>query len=123
MSHQDWNTISITNPEKQKQKLEKNIIEKKGDTSNNDFLKKIENDNETLNHIKIPSALVKEIIAARVAKKLSQKDLANKLSMGVNIYTELENGKAIYSSITKQYIQKIEKVLNIKFINKIVKNN
>ena len=88
MSHQDWNTISIINPEKQKQKLTKDIVEKKGDTSNNDFLKKIENDTETLSHIKIPSLLVKEIVAARVAKKLSQKDLANKLNMQLNIYTE-----------------------------------
>lgn len=118
MSHQDWNTISIINPEKQKQKLEKDIVQKKGDTSNNDFLKKIENDTETLSHIKIPSLLAKEIVAARVAKKLSQKDLANKLNMQLNVYTELETGKAIYSTITKQYIQKIERVVGIQFQNK-----
>jgi len=118
MEHQDWNTISIINPEKQKQKLAKDIIQKKGDTSNNDFLKKIENDTETFSYTKIPSALIKEIVAARVAKKLTQKDLANKLNMQLNIYTELETGKAIYSGITKQHIQKIERVLGVKFENK-----
>jgi putative transcription factor len=118
MSHQDWNTISIINPEKQKQKLVKDIIQKKGDTSNNDFLKKIENDTETLSHVRIPSLLIKEIVAARVAKKLSQKDLANKLNMQLNVYTELESGKAIYSSATKQDIQKIERTLGIQFCKK-----
>jgi len=118
MNHQDWTTISIINPKKQKQKLGKEIIEKKGDTSNKDFLQKIENDSESFSHNKIPSSLVKEIITARVAKKLSQKDLSNKLNVQLNIYNEIENGKAIYSISTKQLIQKIERILDVQFQNK-----
>ena len=116
MSHQDWDTITIGNP--LKKTVQKEIVAKKGDTSVSDGLKKIENDTENFAHQKIPSLLSKEISSARNNLKLTQKEMAVKLNIQQNIYVELENGKAIYSSATKQLINKIERVINVKFNNK-----
>ena len=119
MSHQDWTTITLNNPSKQK--VEKSIIPKKGDTSVFDQQKKIENDSENFSFEKIPNVLSKEIISARVYLKLTQKDVAIKLNIQLNTYTDIENGKALYSNETKQLINKLERVLGIKFENKHVK--
>jgi ribosome-binding protein aMBF1 (putative translation factor) len=116
MLHQDWTTISIKNPTKQK--VEKTIVSKKGDTSIIDQKIKIENDTENYSFEKIPILLSKEIIDVRVKLKLTQKDVAIKLNTQLNLYTELENGKAVYSNETKQLINKLERVLRIKFENK-----
>ena len=59
--------------------------------------------------------LCKEIINIRVSKKLTQKDLAIKLNIQQSKYIELENGKALYSNETKQLLNKIERILGIKF--------
>jgi putative transcription factor len=116
MSHQDWATITIGNPVKKN--VQKEIVAKKGDTSVSDGLKKIENDTENFSHQKIPSLLSREITSARNNLKLTQKEMAIKLNIQQNIYVELENGKAIYSSATKQLINKMERVINVKFNNK-----
>jgi ribosome-binding protein aMBF1 (putative translation factor) len=116
MSHQDWNTVTIRNPSKQI--TEKTILPRKGDTSIVDHQRKIENETENFSVEKIPIELSKEIMAKRALLKLTQKDVANKLNIQSNVYTELENGKALYSSQTKQLINKLERVLNIKLENK-----
>ena len=116
MNHQDWTNISIKNPSKQK--VEKTITERKGDTSIQSDLHKIENNSESFTHLKIPLNLSKEIIKFRTTLKLSQKYISNKLNIQLNKYIELENGKAIYSSETKQLINKLERILNIKLENK-----
>ena len=116
MSFQDWTPVTISNPNKQK--TVKSIIEKKGDTSINDGLKKVENETENFSIEKIPNALSKEITSSRTLKKLTQKEMAIKLNVQFNVYQELENGKAIYNSQTKQTINKLERLLNVKFENK-----
>jgi len=118
MSHQDWNTITIKNPEKIKQTLPKNIVEKKGDTSLQNHLNKIDNETDNFAIKTIPIELSKEITLARTSKKMKQKDIAVKLNIQQNVYTELENGKAIYNIQTKQLINKIEKLLGIHFQNR-----
>ena len=116
MSHQDWTPISIGNPAKKQ--VQKKIVEKKGDTSVQDNLRKLDNDTENFSLSKIPTLLSKEITTARVSKKLTQKDISVKLNLPNVVYTDIENGKAIYNSQTKQNIVKIEKVLGIKFVHK-----
>ena len=116
MSHQDWTTVTLNNPSKQK--VQKNIVSKKGDTSIIDHQRKVENDTENFSIEKIPELLSKEIMSKRVLLKLTQKDVAIKLNIQANIYAELENGKALYSVQTKQLINKLERVLNIKLENK-----
>jgi ribosome-binding protein aMBF1 (putative translation factor) len=55
---------------------------------------------------------------ARVASKITQKDLSLKLNIQQSVYSELENGKAIYDAKTKQLITKLQNVLKIKFLNR-----
>ncbi len=118
-SHQDWTTISIHNPAKLNANLPKEIVAKRGDTTVNDQLRKFDNDNaENFTVPTIPIALSKEIINARNSKKMTQKDISNKLSIQQNIYTELENGKAIYDGKTKQLIVKLETLLGVHFQNR-----
>lgn len=119
MSHQDWNIISLSNLDKQKKNLPKDIIERKGDTSVQNELKKIENETENFSIKTIPNEISKYIISARCRLKLTQKDVANKLNVQQNIYNDIENGKAIYNVQNKQLIQKIYNKLNIRFDNKI----
>ena len=116
MSHQDWTNVTLRNPAKQK--IEKTILEKRGNTSIIDEQRKIENDNENFSLLKIPSLLSKEIVNTRIAKKLTQKEAATKINVQLNVYTELENGKAIYSNATKQLINKLEKAFGTQFQNK-----
>jgi ribosome-binding protein aMBF1 (putative translation factor) len=98
--------------------MSKIIKERKGDTSVIDQMRKIENDPE-INVIKnISSSLSRELTNIRIKMKLTQKDLANKINKPLSFYSDLENGKAIYSVETKQTINKIEKFLNIKLENK-----
>ena len=116
MNHQDWNTISIRNPSKQK--LEKNIFERKGDRSIIDEKKRIENNTENFSLTKISISLSKEIINIRLKLKKTQKEIAIQLNIQQNLYNQLENGTAIYSNETKQLINKLERVLGIRFENK-----
>jgi putative transcription factor len=48
---------------------------------------------------------------ARLAVKMSQKDLAKKLNVNVDVIINYENGKAIPNN---EFISKIEKILNTK---------
>ena len=112
MQHQDWNTITIGNPSKKV--VQKDIVKKDGDNAVRDNLSKLDKDNaETFNHTKIPSAISKEIVKARMAAKLTQKEAAQKMNIQQNVYIELENGKALYSVETKKYINQLERILKV----------
>lgn len=115
MEHQDFNEITIGNSKLQNAKLPKKIIPK---NKVDQHAIKIENENENFSIQKIPNTLSKEITNARNAKKMTQKEVSNKLNITTNVYIELENGKAIYDGKTKQLIQKVAKLFNIKFVNK-----
>ena len=115
MNHQDWTPVVFTKnvqkvytekqikeyEEKQKQKLEK----------------KKEKENEIQKPLKVNFELKKALMQARLSKKMSQKDLANKLNVSVNTISDYENGKIIPNNA---FIAKMEKVLNVKLprINK-----
>ena len=116
MQHQDLTTIIIGNHNK-KTTLKK-IVEKKGDTSISDQLRTIENNPDIIVIPKIPTQLSRELTMARNAKKMTQKDIANRLNIQQSVYNDIENGKAYYSNENKQLIGKIERLLGIKFLNK-----
>ena len=115
MDHQDFTNITIGNSKLQNAKNPKKIIPK---NKVDQHAIKIENETENFSVIKIPSALSKEITNTRNVKKMTQKDVANKLNIVPSVYVELENGKAIYDGKTKQLIQKVSKLFGIKFVNK-----
>lgn len=79
---------------------------------------KIENETEKFSVPTIPRVLSQEITNARVSKKFTQKDMAQKLNVLQSLYTSVENGKSLYDPNTKKLIQNIERLLNTKFINK-----
>jgi putative transcription factor len=116
MIHQDLTTITIGNPNKKQ--TAKKIIERKGDTSINDQLRNIENNPDITVIPKIPTQLSRELTLARNAKKMTQKDLANRLNIQQSVYNDIESGKALYSNENKQLINKIERLLGIKLLNK-----
>ena len=115
MNHQDFNTISIGSKNLNRN-VERDIVSKNSGPDLHAI--KIENDTENFYNPKIPCALSKEISTARNLKKISQKDIATKLNIQRNVYNEIENGKALYDGKTKNLINKIQKELGTKFINR-----
>jgi ribosome-binding protein aMBF1 (putative translation factor) len=111
MSLQDWTPVIINNHSKKN--IQKKIIKK--DVYKNNSLKKLEEDTENFSHQKIPLLLSKEITNARIAKKLTQKEMSIKLNVQSNLYNDIENGKALYNQETKKIINKLQNLLNVKF--------
>lgn len=56
-----------------------------------------------------------QIQKARLAKKMKQKDLANKVGINNKMIIDIENGKAKFNN---RILQKIGKVLGVRFTNK-----
>tara|TARA_B100000524_G_scaffold323398_1_gene205285 strand:+ start:1969 stop:2313 length:345 start_codon:yes stop_codon:yes gene_type:complete len=114
MDHQDFREIIIRG--KPKQINNKKIVSR---GNNVDLHKiKIENEQENFKILTIPIGLCKEIAQARNLKKLTQKELAQKLGIQSNIYNTIENGKATYDGKTKQLVNKIQNILGTKFSKK-----
>jgi ribosome-binding protein aMBF1 (putative translation factor) len=112
-SFQDWNIINIGNPSKKI--YPKEIVERREE------VKKIDENPDSFRIKTIPPDLSKEIISVRNTIKLTQKEFANKLNIQPSIYSDIENGKAIYNANTSTIIQKIERIFNVKLQNKKVK--
>ena len=107
MDHQDWNTIythvnkKLNNDKKSKQK--------KGISKEKKMEKQIE---EGKMKVKLTSSDIgKQIQDKRNSKGLSQKDLAQKVSVVPKIIIEIESGKAKHNP---QLINKINRILNSK---------
>ena len=110
MEHQDYKEVDIGN-KNLKKPLEKNIVYK---NSVDLHRIKIENEQENFTILKIPKEISKEISEARNLKKITQKDMANRLNISKDIINNIENGKANYDPSTKENINKIQKFLGIK---------
>ena len=72
--------------------------------------RKIE-ESEELKHNKVDRNLSKAIQQARMAKKMTQKELATKMNEKPQVVGEYENGKAIPNG---QIISKMERILGVK---------
>lgn len=100
MSHQDWNIVVLKNTtSKQKPHVTKEIPK----------VIKIENDTETLTHERFMN--YKKLTQARCSHNMSQKQLALKCNMPVNVLQKYESGNQIPNN---NDLQKLRKVLNIK---------
>jgi ribosome-binding protein aMBF1 (putative translation factor) len=117
MDHQDWGATVIHS--KKSKVVSKTIEDKKGDTSKKDIDRKLENDNaENFKHVIMPKALANEITKARMSMKKTRDEFSRMLEIKSTIYTDIENGKAIYNSETKKIVNKIENKFKVKFVNK-----
>jgi putative transcription factor len=123
---QDWNEIKWdkrgerkkgeTNSEYMNNQLRKNnVVSKvKPRTLNQNKINvvtnahKIDKEEETFIHKKVSLTMSKKIAQARMEKKLSQKELAFKLSLPFKIIQDYESGKAIPNAMI---LNKIEKIL------------
>lgn len=115
MDHQDWKTVIIKgNPKKNTQRKE--IREKK----NPEVQRMYKLENEDFTSIKIKTTTPdqrKAMIQGRVAKKLTQKDLANQVGINIKNIQGYENGKI---KVNNAEITKIERFLGVKLNGKNV---
>ncbi|KAL4204547.1 hypothetical protein AMTRI_Chr01g132560 [Amborella trichopoda] len=77
--------------------------------------RKLDDETENLTHEKVPTELKKNIMAARVEKKLTQAQLAQLINEKPQVVQEYESGKAIPN---QQIITKLERVLGVKLRGK-----
>lgn len=113
LEHQDFKVITFN---KSNKNSSKNIIPRNNQVDLHKI--RIENETENFQIPKIPNKLVREIIDARNIKKITQKEMAVKLNIQLNIYNDIESGKAMYNQQTKEIVQKIQRLFSIKFQNK-----
>ncbi|PKA46865.1 Multiprotein-bridging factor 1b [Apostasia shenzhenica] len=77
--------------------------------------RKLDEETENLSHDRVPSELKKNIMQARLDKKLTQAQLAQFINEKPQVIQEYESGKAIPN---QQIIGKLERVLGVKLRGK-----
>ena len=106
LDHQDWKTIIIKKPKENVKNSKKKI--------NNDSQKIISVEKKAedgdLKQKKITLELRQDIMKARTAKSLTQKQLASSINLPLQIISDIESGKALYNS---QHISKINRYLKL----------
>ena len=114
-THQDWEPVILQ--KKQSKTLTNNdmrngafqVRTKKNEAAQK--LHKIDSETENFAVKKISSKVSKEIQKGRLAKKLSQKQLANAVNVTPKVINEMESGKSQPNDAVKR---KIARYLNIK---------
>ncbi len=113
---QDWTPVVLSGKKpvlKNGTNNKYNIEERKSDEAKSAASKMYALENsETVTIQKIPLSISQEISKARIAKNLTQKELAQRLNVQPAIITSYENGKAIPDN---QMLQRIARELNTKF--------
>ncbi|WOK97898.1 Multiprotein-bridging factor 1b [Canna indica] len=77
--------------------------------------RKLDDETENLTHDRVPSELKKNIMQARLDKKLTQAQLAQLINEKPQVIQEYESGKAIPN---QQIITKLERALGVKLRGK-----
>lgn len=107
LDHQDWKTIVVRKPKENIKNSKKKI--------NNDNQKKISIEKKAeegdLKQKKITLELRQDIMKARTAKSLTQKQLASSINLPQQVISDIESGKALYNP---QHISKIKRFLKLK---------
>ena len=116
MDHQDWKTVILRNPNN-KPKPPPPVKVPVGKVNPNagnlaGTGKKVIEDGDVHKVDKVGSTIGKQISQARVAKKMSQKDLATKMQLQLQVIQQYENGKAVRNN---SMLSKFEKALGTKF--------
>jgi|TARA_B110000495_G_C22847936_1_gene494405 ribosome-binding protein aMBF1 (putative translation factor) len=115
MEHQNWETYILKGNDFKKKQKEPLLNDKNKPKINHQSIKdnKLEKKVEEgdMKHKKINPELSKKIQQMRLSKGLTQKQLANQLSLPQQTINEIETGKYIYNH---QVINKVKRKLNIK---------
>ena len=115
-SHQDWNSVTIgkvTKTSENSQTISRPHVSK---PSNGVKVEKIIDPNDPnaepeTRPVMITHTLSQQIQQARVAKGMTQKELANAISIPVSVINEYERGDAVHNI---NYITKIKNYLGIR---------
>lgn len=112
--HQDWKVVVLKKNNSQKEKQNKQQFNGKVTTNGNSAIKVYDsNDPDAEPEYKpkmVDLQFKDQIIKARNAKGLTQKQLAEALSIPVKVINEYEAGTGIHNG---NYVSKIKKYLNI----------
>ena len=114
MNHQDWTPVILT------KKPEKNISNntlRSGNFAtrtkhnpNAQHLTKIAEETETFKIKKVSSSMGKEIQKGRLAKKMTQKQLAQAINVTPKVISDFESGKAVKNEAVKRKIANYLKI-------------
>ena len=112
--HQDWTPVILT---KRPERSVSNNTLRSGNfatrTKQNPMaqhLTKIEGETETFKIKKVSSSIGKEIQKGRLAKKLSQKQLAQAINVTPKVISDFESGKAVKNEAVKRKIANYLKI-------------
>ena len=107
LDHQDWKTIIVKKPKENLKNSKKKI------SNNSQKIISVEKKAEEgdLKQKKITLELRQEIMKARTAKSLTQKQLASSINLPQQVISDIESGKALYNP---QHISKIKRLLKLK---------
>lgn len=108
--HQDWNTVILRNPKAQKAVQQKQQQRVKTVDNQSVDEKKLLSETESFHHKKVSVEDSKKIVQARVAAKLTQAQLAQRLNISSKDINDIERGVALYNG---NLIAKIKKLLKI----------
>lgn len=108
-------TIVLRNPKvAKKNALKSNSYETKIKNQNMELThknRKLDQETDIVSHEKVSLSLSKKIQQSRLAKGMSQKDLANKINVKLNVIQDYESGRGIQDN---KILIDIKKKLNIK---------
>ena len=107
---QDWENIVFTKKSKEQVEKEKKSKIKLSDETLR--LNKIDSSDRDEKHKKIEFKHSQLIQKARLIKKMTQKQLAQKLYIDINLISQYESGKIVPN---RQILNKLAKELNISF--------
>lgn len=107
--HQDWNVTVLNKTEPNKKNDHKKVVL----SEQHSHMVKLEHSigDEGFHHETVSYTLKMQIQQARVANKLNQKQLAERLGVTPRVVNEYESGKAIPNNAI---IQKMSKILGVK---------
>ena len=107
LDHQDWKTIIVKKPKENLKNSKKKI------SNNSQKIISVEKKAEEgdLKQKKITLELRQEIMKARTAISLTQKQLASSINLPQQVISDIESGKALYNP---QHISKIKRLLKLK---------
>lgn len=109
LDHQDWKTIVVHKP-KTSEKV-KNASKKPSNATLKNLSIERKAEADDLHHKQLTLKLRQDIMKARTAKSLTQKQLANAINLPQQVISDIESGKAIYNT---SHINKIKRYLKLK---------
>ena len=112
--HQDWNTVIIHGKNivsKNKKTTKKPKSKVNSNTTNDKNMRKLDDEQDSFKHERVSKKVTTAIMQGRMAKKLTQANLAAALSLKVDIIRSYESGKAIPNNLI---LTKMQKILGVK---------